>query len=161
MTESVSKEFAQSKNGLLHHGLTGLTGQLSCLSSGLLQCFSEANRQPPGDRVSWYVVTTRYSLYSLYSYFSWGAEHFEQGLPAVHAPSTHPEHHDLAPSHTCAGSNPCCLPLESIHKEVLNAPPTPFSAGTVICLSWDTQYYVILIFRWTMTMKKIRRKRFT
>lgn len=95
MAESVSKEFAQSKNGLLHHGLTGLTGQLSCPPSGLLQRFSEANRQPPGDRDSWYIVTTRYSLYSLYSYFSWGAERFERGLPVVHAPSTHPERHGL------------------------------------------------------------------
>lgn len=61
---------------------------------------------------------------------------------------------DWVPSHTCAGLNPCCFPQESIDKEVLNASPILFSAGTVICLSWDTQYCVILVFRWAMTMKK-------
>lgn len=61
---------------------------------------------------------------------------------------------DWVPSHTCVGLNPCCFPQESIHKEVLNASPILFSAGTSICLSWDTQYCVILIFRWAMTMKK-------
>lgn len=67
MTENVSKEFAQGKNGLLHHGLTGLTGQLSCPLSGLLQHFSKVNGQSSDDTVSWYVVTTPYytALYLL------------------------------------------------------------------------------------------------
>lgn len=62
MTESVSKESAQSRNGLLHHGLTGLTGQLSYLLSGLLQRFSEANRQPPGDS---FLVRCDHSLFTV------------------------------------------------------------------------------------------------
>ena len=57
MTESVSKEFAQSKDSLLPHGLPGLTGKLSCLWFGLLQHFSEANGQPSDGMVSCYVVT--------------------------------------------------------------------------------------------------------
>lgn len=43
---------------------------------------------------------------------------------------------------------------------VWSTPPTPFPAGNVIYLSPDTQYYVILMFRWTMIIKKTRRKRF-
>lgn len=90
MTERVSKVFAQSENGLLHHGLIGLTGQLSCPLCGLLQHFSKAIShqmiQFPG--MLWPLLIT---LHSLYSYLSQGPEHFGQGLPVVHAPSTHPE----------------------------------------------------------------------
>lgn len=49
---------------------------------------------------------------------------------------------DLVPSHKWAGLNPCCLPRESIHKEVLDAPPhpvfcwhrdLPFPKYTIVC----------------------------
>lgn len=60
MTESVSKEFAQSKNGVQQLGLTGLTRQLSYPLPGLLLQFSKVSGQPPEAVVSGDVVTTPY-----------------------------------------------------------------------------------------------------
>lgn len=92
------------------------------------------------------------TLYCLYSYPFWGAEHFGQGQPVVHIPSTHPEYDG-------SGAIPYVCRVEPfrIHpRGGSECSPHPITSA-VICLSWYTPCYVILIFGWTMTMKKIRR----
>ena len=187
MTESASKEFVQSKNALLHHGLT---------LGGWTRWPTEVPSNPYYSVILWFCDSYRFNWAALLP-FVWASPAFRQSQRAairwygflvccdhslLHCTPctptslgvlrtlvnacqlyTYPAHiqstTDLVSSHTWAGLNPCCLAQESIHKEVLNAPPTPFSVGTVICLSWDTQCYVIFDFQMNNDNEEDKKKK--